>query len=62
MILVTESFLGTSTFHQFTQQYPPTLPSCLLLPHAAAWAARHSDPSSIYDGALAMLVKPSSTL
>jgi hypothetical protein len=38
MILVTKSFLGTSAFHHFTQQHPPTLPSCLLLPHVAAWA------------------------
>jgi hypothetical protein len=60
--IVTKSFLGTSAFHHFIQQHPPTLPSCLLLPHVAACAARHSDPSSIYDGALAMLVKPSFTL
>ena len=62
MILDTESFLSNSIFHYFTQQHPPTLPSSLLLPHVAFWAARHSDPSSIYDGALAMLVKPSFTL
>jgi len=63
MILATKSFLGTSKFHYFTQQYPPnTLPSCLLLPHVAAWAASHREPFSIYDGALAIPVEPSFTL
>jgi hypothetical protein len=33
-----------------------------LLPHATACAASFSAPSSIYDGALAILVQPSSTL
>jgi hypothetical protein len=30
-----------------------------LLPHAATWAAKYSAPSSIYDGALTILVQPS---
>ena len=33
----------------------------LLLPHDAIWTARYSAPSSIYDGALAILVQPSFT-
>jgi hypothetical protein len=62
MTPATESLRGTSTFHYFTQQYPPSLQSCLLLPYVAARADRHSNTSFIYDGALAMLVQPRFTL
>jgi hypothetical protein len=51
-----------SKFHYFTHQYLPILQYCLLLLHVAAGTARHHTPSSIYDGALAVLVQPSFTL
>ncbi len=68
--IVAVSTTTTTTYHHIYSIHVATIIHgntylhhfVLLLPHVAAWAARYSAPSSIYDGALTILVQPSFTL